>query len=313
MFDGINIILGEPGTGKTLFASMLAHNFHTHGTNVFSNWRLNFNHGTIRNTYDLEAVRYGVMFLDEAYSLLDSRKTGSNINFTTDDVIRRSRKRGYTVYLLTQLWRLIDIRMRDLANHLFLPRIPVRYSDKTSKFPKGSPQILQVSLYNRDKFGKWWYNGYLLNRFRVDDPALKLYNTREDIYKFEPDGSGYKRKKGRLSEVGMFKLLESIINPEKYFIVDQSETTKCPDIEIVEHTTSKIIGVEVVTVGKHNGMKTIPNLNKSDRESINYFAFYHKDLSYFLPIQKAPRSEIALHRAIARSLTIDELTFKLNG
>ena len=107
-------LLGDIRVGKTLFATILA----KHSTKlIYSNFKLN-----IPNYYKLEPTDLFKLpnncevFIDEAYSWLESRTSGRDLNKCSSYILFQSGKRPINIYLTAQLFSTVDIRFRHMSN-----------------------------------------------------------------------------------------------------------------------------------------------------------------------------------------------------
>lgn len=114
----LTIVLGNVGTGKTLFLVMLAK---LSKIKVVSNFNLKFCYVK----FDLEKflkAEYDncLILLDEAYAYLESRVSASELNRLMSYMLFQSRKKSLDLVLSAQLVSSLDKRFRRLANTLII-------------------------------------------------------------------------------------------------------------------------------------------------------------------------------------------------
>lgn len=115
----IILVCGLLGTGKTLFLTYLA-NLEKEQT-VYANFNLKIKNFIRVSPNDLENLKKGLLIVDEAYSWLESRTSGSTENrYLTNRIGFNSRKRKFTVVLSAQILSSIDVRFRKLAEFIVL-------------------------------------------------------------------------------------------------------------------------------------------------------------------------------------------------
>ena len=162
-------IVSPQGSGKTLTMTFIAFLAHKAGLTVYSNYRLNFPHEQIRSPQDLMKVRNGMLFLDEAGYWLDSRVATSRRNRFASAVLMKSRKRGYDLFVSSQLRGLVDNRIRESADFIIIPR-----HDKVK-------HICDVTVYNYA--GQSIINNLPASKFSFNaEPVYKLYDSYAETY-----------------------------------------------------------------------------------------------------------------------------------
>ena len=124
-------LLGNNGSGKTYLLVYFATKFKNL---IYSNFRIeidNYIPLTIIDLLNLDKLKEGNIFLDEAYTWLESRTSGNALNLLTSYLIYQKRKRHLDIYLTAQMFSSIDKRARYLANIVIecLPRINLKKDD----------------------------------------------------------------------------------------------------------------------------------------------------------------------------------------
>lgn len=107
---------GNIGSGKTLLLVIIAT---TSKRKIFSNFQLDlplYNELEVINLVNLENNIN--VFIDEAYTWLESRTSYKAINRYLSYIIFQSRKRNIDVYITSQMFSTVDIRFREQSNIL---------------------------------------------------------------------------------------------------------------------------------------------------------------------------------------------------
>ncbi|MBD3197350.1 MAG: AAA family ATPase [Candidatus Lokiarchaeota archaeon] len=111
------IVVGDLGSGKTLFLTYLAkHSKYK----IYSNFNLrlnNYHKLTIKKLLELEESQKSLVFIDEAYTWLESRSSGRSINKLLSYIYFQSRKRNLDFFLTAQLAHTIDRRFREMFDY----------------------------------------------------------------------------------------------------------------------------------------------------------------------------------------------------
>lgn len=108
-------IIGPLGSGKTLFLTFLAESAKP-DRDIYSNFNLNLDNAQTIDVKDLETIDRGLILLDEAYLWLDSRISQSKLNRYMSRFIFQSRKRGFDIFVTSQLQSAIDLRFRHIQD-----------------------------------------------------------------------------------------------------------------------------------------------------------------------------------------------------
>jgi hypothetical protein len=155
-------ILGDMGSGKTLLATYFALN---DKRKVYSNYEIK-----IKNYRDLKPEMLAVMnepsliIIDEAYTWIESRRSGSDPNQFFSYILFQSRKREMDILLTNQLRSTIDVRFRNLTNYeIYAQHLPdigfEYYLIKKSSFNTYRPMrfILPYKLAEKiyPKYNSW--------------------------------------------------------------------------------------------------------------------------------------------------------------
>lgn len=166
-FDKVICIVGDRGTGKTLFAVSLAHHYATQGVSIFTNIEMyNINHRTIafKDISDFpDWLHDGIIILDEMHVGADSYKfLNSDVQGITK-FITQIRKRNLTFIYITQNFTTIAKRLRIQTN----------YSYQVSKIRDGVAKI--------DIFDNMNFYAYLKTIIFDGRKYYDFYNTNQLI------------------------------------------------------------------------------------------------------------------------------------
>lgn len=119
----IIIIQGRPWEWKTFFASLLWSCYQRIISNVdlYKNWKLISN--KINNVSDLKDLKFSpikwVVILDEGGINVNARDSQSSENREYWELGMLWRKLNVDIIIIAQLWRMIDVYFRELANFRF--------------------------------------------------------------------------------------------------------------------------------------------------------------------------------------------------
>jgi len=171
-------VIGDRGSGKTLFMTYEAFNQYRKGKQIYSNYKLSFpllpntkKPKLIPNDFFLDFEKYNLknvcMFIDEIYIYIDSRSSGSNKNKLMSYFFNQTRKTGVDLYYSTQFFSQVDKRLRFNTERFILPKC---HKDKNKNM------FIAVEICNRDlKLLKKW-----VIKAKV---IFNLYDT-DEIIKF---------------------------------------------------------------------------------------------------------------------------------
>ncbi|MHA1756715.1 MAG: AAA family ATPase [Promethearchaeota archaeon] len=117
----LGIVLGDLGSGKTLFLTYLAYKSEFH--NIYTNYHLNIPQKNIimltpalfRHSFE---KLNGLMLIDEIYTLIDSRNSMNENNKLLSYILFQSRKKDIQIWITAQMFSTIDKRFREFADFL---------------------------------------------------------------------------------------------------------------------------------------------------------------------------------------------------
>lgn len=107
-------LIGNIGSGKTLFLAIIGKHSKR---KIFSNFQLDlklYNELEIIDLLNLE--NNIIVFIDEAYTWLESRTSMSTLNRYLSYIIFQSRKRNIDIYTTSQMFSSVDIRLRQQSD-----------------------------------------------------------------------------------------------------------------------------------------------------------------------------------------------------
>lgn len=110
LLPGISALVGPPGRGKTLTLTWLGLCYLEEGWEVWSNYGLE-GARRLESLEDLEKSHGGMLALDEAWTLADSRRAMSAGAMAVDAVILKARKRGLDSVLVAQDFGMLDVQI----------------------------------------------------------------------------------------------------------------------------------------------------------------------------------------------------------
>jgi len=118
----ITCVLGQRGSGKTLFMTYLAHQYHKEGKKIYSNFTLKdiqYNPITFEKLASLpDELTDAVVFLDEIQIGADAYEVFKRSNKMITVFATQLRKRHITLYYSTQVFKMVTKRLRLQTNYI---------------------------------------------------------------------------------------------------------------------------------------------------------------------------------------------------
>lgn len=189
-------VIGDIGSGKTLYMTRKATRIKRE---IYSNYKLNLPNYNQLTIWELLNLPNNItVFLDEAYTWLESRTSGKKLNRLLSYIIFMSRKINIDVYASAQLFGSIDIRFRNQANklvickrtkHGFVYQVRKKVLTKQLKV-----KIIKKTYFFSNKNAKIYFPYY--DTLEIIDPADKA-DLELDILKRYPN-----ELKVRVKEIG---------------------------------------------------------------------------------------------------------------
>lgn len=159
------VILGNYGSGKTLLLTYFALKTKR---KIFSNFKINTDNYNTLEVLDLLELPNNIdVFLDEAYTWLESRLSGKAINRYLSYILLQSRKRTLDIYCTAQLFSTIDVRFRHKSDIII----------ECHKFKDG----FHYKIFNRNTFKR----KYFVLPFDLAKKYYSYYDTYEIVEPYE--------------------------------------------------------------------------------------------------------------------------------
>lgn len=181
-------IIGDFGSGKTLFLVLVGV---SSNREIWSNFRLH-----LENYYQLDVMdlidlgENKDILLDEAYTWLESRVSGSFLNRYISYILFQSRKRTIDIYTTEQLFHTIDRRFRDLVHRV------VKCERVNNQNPNKDKWDFRFDIYDT-------YNEDIKSFILEYDKAKQyfpLYDTKQIIEPFNIESLEFQLRKERPEE-----------------------------------------------------------------------------------------------------------------
>lgn len=159
----LTTILGNLGSGKTLLMVILAYYA---DKPIVANFNIQFDDKEVEefnlNRFLQADYENCVILLDEAYTYLESRISGSELNRIMSYILFQSRKKNVELYITAQLLSSLDKRYRELSD-LFIIANP------------NEANFRYFMVFDNKEFQ------FALNKQKVT-PFFSCYNTNEVIF-----------------------------------------------------------------------------------------------------------------------------------
>lgn len=117
-------IIGDRGSGKTLFQTYLAHCDFEQGREIYANYHLKFDYklldlkDLLSKIQNKEQLKNATLLLDEVHIFFESRRSGSKKNLAGSYLATQSRKRSLDIIYTTQYLGQVEKRLRDNTDYL---------------------------------------------------------------------------------------------------------------------------------------------------------------------------------------------------
>jgi hypothetical protein len=121
-------VVGNIGSGKSIFLTGMAYLHEASGYDIYSNFSMtDIPFKRIWDIEDFSEIKSDkiAVFIDEIQLTADARRSGSELNILFSRNMTQSRKWGKIshVYVATQSFFFMDVRIRTLANRVYEPSI----------------------------------------------------------------------------------------------------------------------------------------------------------------------------------------------
>lgn len=169
---------GDVGGGKTLFCTQIA--LHDKRP-IYSNYKIN-----LPNYHDLKPEMLSTLtestlvIIDEAYTWLESRLSGRNINLYLTYILFQSRKRNLDILITDQLVGTIDLRFRAMTNYEIQCNKIIDSELVTNENPEGILGF-EYTIYKCER-GIFKYKiSKLLMPYDIAQTIFPFYDTKQII------------------------------------------------------------------------------------------------------------------------------------
>lgn len=194
-------IIGDVGSGKTLLATYLAQkDFVKRNRKILSNYKINLPTYVDLKPESLLELKdsskdSALIVIDEAYTWLESRLSGRNINLFMSYILFQSRKRGLDIVITDQLIGTIDLRFRQMTN----------YEIQCQNINKGFEYILfKVNKYSNAKPVKF------IMPYSIAEKIYPLYDSWQMISSID-DSLIYSISKDKTAQLEMIEAIKKDI------------------------------------------------------------------------------------------------------
>jgi hypothetical protein len=120
----ITCVLGQRGSGKTLFMTFLAYQYYLEGKKIYSNYHLKeipYTYISFKELAELpEELNNAVVFMDEIQIGADSYEIFKRSNKMITVFATQLRKRKVTLYYSTQVFTMATKRLRQQTNFIIM-------------------------------------------------------------------------------------------------------------------------------------------------------------------------------------------------
>jgi hypothetical protein len=169
-------IIGQPGTGKTLYLTMIGNMDYIAGKRIVSNYSLSFEHRKV-DIYELLQIIDDVqdnipttVLIQEASKWFDARRSMRIENSVLSSLTGQQRKRDMDIYYDDQFITRIDAGLRDITNYSFISNAKFMPDGKT-------PFMFEYEQY----YGYFRAATNKTMRFPASfmEQFYRMYNTKE--------------------------------------------------------------------------------------------------------------------------------------
>lgn len=197
-------IIGEIGSGKTLLLTIIGSKSNRE---IYSNYVLNLPLYKELRIINLLSLKDNIeVFIDEAYTWLESRTSSNTLNRYLSYIVFQSRKRTINIYTTSQMFSSVDIRFREQSNIIV-------------KCKRINDDFEYIFYKNNKRVKKYFLS------LKKAEKYFKLYDTKEIV---EPNQKQYLE----------FKLLEQYPKQMINKISEIAEIIK-PKLNKITHDSIK--------------------------------------------------------------------------
>lgn len=177
----IVLLIGPVGSGKTVYLVMMAHQ--SYKRNVYANFHIK--HPKFKLLYDVDILNIPPktdVYLDEAYTKIEKRRTMDAKNVIYSHILNQRRKTDSIWYLTEQTENLIDFRFEKYANIIiYCHKRYSKYDDFVYEyeFENCSETIIEYYTYNEMSI---FFDLYNTNEIVKDEISKKTeYMLIKDV------------------------------------------------------------------------------------------------------------------------------------
>jgi len=169
-------VIGDRGSGKTLFMTREAFLNYCKSRYIYSNYHLKFPKVLFKNLHKPKLIDdeflsnyrselFNIcLFLDEIYIYIDARASMTRANKIWSYFFNQTRKRGVDLYYSTQFFSQVDKRLRFNTEMFIIPKV----------VKKDGKQYIVINMYTREL--------KLIRRYMFKaETYFNMYDTNEVI------------------------------------------------------------------------------------------------------------------------------------
>ena len=223
-------IVGNIGNGKTLLATYFAALWNAYKKRVYSNYNISLSLAkkiTAQDFVDLNKLKDSLAILDEAYTWLESRMSGSDLNRILSHGVLQSRKKGVDLIYTAQLNSTVDLRLRRITSTMIWALSPTEAGFNYAFFTPTSTvyRTLDISLCQK---------------------IFKIYDTKEIVGQAAVDGEDENDdqvSRKRSESMGQMSSLKTMTLLKQVLIEQKSTVTKLKEMYAENQYLSKRIEI----------------------------------------------------------------------
>lgn len=190
-------IHGNLGSGKTLLMVILGY---LSQKNVYANFTIHYPNKKIKEftlqTIKTKDISNALLLIDEAYILIESRTSHSDINRLMTYILFQSRKKDVDIIISAQLISTLDIRYRSMIDYFILCEKEQNrfkyeiYNINNDKF------TFYLSFEKAQQFFKMYNTNQVISNEKINNIADSMLNETEKDVLFKKLKNEIKKKKG---------------------------------------------------------------------------------------------------------------------
>lgn len=180
------LIIGPVGSGKSAFMVMMAHQ--SYKRNVYANFYIKHPKFKLLHNVDiLDIPKNTDVYLDEAYTKLEKRRSMDNRNLIYSHILNQRRKTDSIWYLTEQTKNLIDFRFEKYANLIvYCHKRYSKYDDFTYEYEFEDLEETVIEYYTYNEMSIF-FDLYNTNEIVKDEMTKKTeYFLVKDVPELLP-------------------------------------------------------------------------------------------------------------------------------